>query len=1131
MKKLKKKECTRQTGLLKMFVVLFLMMGMMIPFGCSEQRETMGVIETDTADFIRDHYYEMERTLYVSSSPDNQLAFSDANIVQTASVFYEEQNIRITPKPKLTLTVELSKPRIEVKTIEELPVTVVKHFIQSLTPYRKDLVFGEDGVKVWELSDGQVVTAKWSTRYDGVLVGKDTLATPHVQLSGLDWVSANYSKATQTVENEDPYQMVTKLKATLTPKGTSGQQVNTNVYLEPWYTKVITSEPMVVQKVSYDNSPYVGCPVTAYEIVEEVTTNKSTFTNRYQVNVNFNLSAPELRSQPSLDSLFATTSTGKLAEQRLSEVKNDDGFTIRTMTGSYVSVNTGREHRTAVESSVNFTYQIPVKFESTYGAYTIPAISLKFEEVGFSVTKRSEAKESKTFRSVNHIVPVFGTCTMDDITETVDLIVQVPKPDVVPKDSTYTLTGDGDEYIVDKEVTWSDGKTTHSKYTYQGRHSAKAEPFGEVVTTSLSWNASSLNRATQTKTTEEKKFSDVTKFTAVYETTTWKSEASNGVQNGIFTFKETVPTVTFTDGKVSKTFPTRRYTMNGRGAVVATNFNVVVRQAISYKAYDYNYKTQASFNGGAAEGLVSHGLLLMPADEAGEARYSVSGPTWSGNTGTVKVTKTTPHTYAEDEVMTWTKSLVVGLTNLTDGRLDAENTNFTVDETNSENSNQATDNPWVVNTRVRRFDYVLTNGKVSRTDLTTNVTDGTITFNDGTFQHVFDLKLNVSKNATLGTTTRSGNYNVTPHRLTVTAVNGSKSLSTTGTTSIYVKRDAEVTSHTEMTRVYNDGTVDAEITFTKDDGSTETIKASSTFGHRFAFNFTNTTAQEKVVSKVGHQGNLTIGNATSSSAKQGQWNVTEYRYAPTYVLDNGVTADKLTSGYGYSNYEFVYTDQKFGTIRVPVPQVSLTPKSLNIQDTGTAGGYQNHTAYVVLTGTAQGTEGQFNRDLSVSHILKIKVNEEPQTPHFGKPKSFMVTATYDPTAQVTQRAFCFQWENGVTYAVCPYETMLPNTSDFMYKQGSYQGYNSVAYDKNNATNHWQPARGVDETDAIRWFSNANQQIAAIDKAMTCMIIGWKNIVNGTYALQIPGYTYTMDGYNITVTAPNGQKVTFNSHYE
>lgn len=156
-------------------------------------------------------------------------------------------------------------------------------------------------------------------------------------------------------------------------------------------------------------------------------------------------------------------------------------------------------------------------------------------------------------------------------------------------------------------------------------------------------------------------------------------------------------------------------------------------------------------------------------------------------------------------------------------------------------------------------------------------------------------------------------------------------------------------------------------------------------------------------------------------------------------------------------------------------------------------------------------------------------DKKPASPHLGKPKSVTVTASFDPN-KVTRRVFLFMWEQGVTYAVCDYETVLPQSSDFMYKIDTYSDYNSVGYDKNNNTNHWHPARGVDSSDAIRWYNSGGSLMSAIDKGLSCKVLGWKNIVNGDYALNVPGYTYEIKGYDIIVKAPNGLSATFNSHY-
>ena len=117
--------------------------------------------------------------------------------------------------------------------------------------------------------------------------------------------------------------------------------------------------------------------------------------------------------------------------------------------------------------------------------------------------------------------------------------------------------------------------------------------------------------------------------------------------------------MTFKDGDTTKSFPARKYQITGLGANVASNYNIVVRNQVSYKAYDYDYNATAAFNGGDAETLVSEGLLLIKADETGNPTYKAE-QSWNGNTATLKVIKTTPHSFAEDEVETFTKTFTVG---------------------------------------------------------------------------------------------------------------------------------------------------------------------------------------------------------------------------------------------------------------------------------------------------------------------------------------------------------------------------------------------------------------------------------------------------------------------------------------
>ncbi len=924
-------------------MLIMVAMAMVLPTGCADELKRP-YPTGDTVTIFKDLYWTSERTGFASVSVKDTLVKSDVTFKQTSALFNEKEEVRLSFNPAAYLNVRLSRQRIDVLSKDELPVTLTKEQVLSRTPYKNDTEFGEDIVKSYEFSDGQTATVSYGWRYTGVVVGSDTLAAPHVEITSVTYHKQSVEAFGQKSETEDPYKSILAFTAEYVIKGVSGSEIVSETEMRPWYHKVVTSEATKVLKVDYDGK-YLGCPVSAYELTEKVTTNKSEFTNTYKVDLSMNITAPDLREQPSLDSLFNASSKGKMAEKTFSETKNKDGFTIRTMTGTYVSSNTGKEARTAVESTISFTYETPVKFESEYGSYTIEPLKLKFEEDGFEVTKISEDKDSKLFKSVNSVQGSIGTCLLDVMDEVVNLRVQKGKaPNVTKVDSVYTLRGQGDDYIVDKTIIWSDGSKTSSTYEYKGRHSASAQAFGEKVTTSLNWNESALERVSQSKENEEKKFSATTKFTAVYTTSNWKSNATNGRESGSFSFKETSPVVTFIDGNITKVFPERKYTLTGLGADVASAPNTMVVNGITYNAYAYDYITKVVWNGNNEPDLVSKGFLLMSADTPGTPTY-VPSQTWNGNTTTVTVTKTTPHSHAPSEVETFTKNFTISLGGLTNGKVYADNTSFAATETHNETSSTQNDSPWTVVSYKRNYAYTLSNGVVARNDLRVEVVDAVITFNDGNYQHTFNVRLNVTKGERFGAARSEGDYVVTPHILTVngTTVDG-KQVSSAGTTDIYVKSQA------------------------------------------------------------------------------------------------------------------------------------------------------------------------------------------PEPPHFGKPKGFTVTATYDPTAKVTRRAFVFNWEDGVTYAVCDYETSLPSTGDFMFKADAYAGYNSVGYDKNNGTNHWQPARGSDDSDAIRWYHSNGVLMSGIDKDLTCQVIGWKNVVNGKYALVIPGYTYTINGYNITVKAPNGQTVTFNSHY-
>ena len=1112
-------------------MVLGIMLGTVLHTSCVEEVYVPPVdVPADTVEVIIDRFQKMEKILNVTTSVKDTLVKSDAVFIQDSYLKDEPSEINLNFNPEAYVNISLAEKRIDVASVEKLPVEVTRSYIKSQTPFAEGNMLGKDVVKVFEFSDGQVATVSYGERYYAIINDGDTLAVPHTVINDVVFIDHELELYGEHTELEKPYKLPLIFNVLSCNKGTTNEDKCYSLEMKPWYLKVITIEPTVVEDVDYKGA-YVGCPYEEYRLTETVTTNKGVEVNEYSVPVSFVLKYPSEREQPSRDSLFKAKSVGKLNIEQIAETKNKDGFVLTTHTGTYVSTNTGEENRTSVSSSVVVTAQYPVRFENEYGKFDIPEPVISFEELGFDVVRVSDDETSIKFKSVNSIVGKIDKCALTPVDEVVNLILPKDKaPDVVRIDSTYTKTGGGDEYIIRKSVIWNDGSKDNFTYTYKGRHSFKAVDFGEKITTSLAWNEEELKSVSATKTADKEAFSDETWFEAVYTTTTLEAKASNGTDTGTFGFIKEVPVVTFVDGDVTLVFDERQFAIEDKGADVSSVARTVIRDAITYNAYEYDYVLKVGFDGGAKEDVVSDGLLLVDADEVGDVVYDYS-KYWDGNTVTVKVTKRIPHSHKDDEYFEWTNSFTVSMSKMTDGVVYADNTNFKAKETKSEDSSVSYDNHWTVTTYERDFTYEVSNGVVKREDdLKTTIKDAEITFDNGEFSHTFDVRFDVSYAEKFGNTYRNGYYDVTPHTLTVTGTtDDGKSLSVSGKTEIYVRRAPEVTGHTEKTVVYEDGTVDAFVTITKDDGSSTTFKASDTFGSRFAFNFTNTTAKEKVVSNVNHKATSSVGNATTSKQSKGDWVVTEYRYPYNHKLGNGVAGDDVNSEYGYSNFEFVYNGNGLSNVKIPMPTVQMSNKSLNITDNGLSNGYFNYDAKVVVNGYAKGTEGSCSKDLSVTHILRI-VNNEPEEPHFGKPRNFIVTASFDPTSKVTRRAFVFNWEEGVTYAICDYETMLPTRKDFYYKEDTYKEYNSVSYAKKSGSWYPVPARAVEESDMIAFYDSSNNLLPSITYG-ECMYYGWKNMVNGKYALVIDGYSYTINGYEITVTAPNGETVTFDSHYE
>ncbi len=1095
----------------KLAIASFMMLLTLVFFSCAEEDYVPGEVGPSNFEV---------KFLNVSADVNDTLQKSVSNFSQISYWSSTELDIAYQFDPKAYLTIELSKASINVEDESHLPIKLIDSYVELRDPYTlNDTIIGKDIVEIFKFDDGQIATVKYGYNYQGIRFNDKVVETPHVVIDSITYINHSYEDYGLTTELESTHKIVPEFMVYYTNKAISEGPISNTAILKPWYKKVITEDPLIVNEVTYEGN-FIGCPIESYKVTEFVKTNKGDITNTYNVSLNHKFTGPKERTQPGTNDEFASKSQGNLVEEVFLETKNSDGFTLKTMTGKYTSSNTGKESKTIVESVVDFTYTTPTKLETQYGTHQIEPLKVSFEELGFSVSDKDSTENTVKWTTTNLVQPKLNSCELDVIDEKVVLTRgAIKNPDVVAVDSTYTLSGDDDDYIVDKTIIWSDGTKTSSKYTLKATHSIDAIDFGEVITTSLNWSDSELKLNSTTNKTEEKKFSDKTKFVVVYTTNIHQATATNGTESGQFAFKETSPKVQFVDGSITKEFEVRKFVLTGLGAKLISTPTEIVKNSIAYNAYPYDYTVSYIWNKDEAQEIKSLGKLLKAANVTGDPTYDAK-QTWNGNKTTITVTKTTPNSHADDVVETYEVDYTISLGSLENGKVYAENTSFsTTENLSSETSDETTNGYFTIKSRTRDYNFKISNGKTDRTVQST-LKDAEITFDDGVFQKTFDVSLNLSKSESLGTTTKSGNYFVTPHTLNLRAATiDGKTLTTQGITDIYVQ--------------IPDAKYDVDQSWTGNTTTLKVIKTStgidgSDIVDNYKFNFT-VSLQDLTNGKV-YAENTSFSTTSSTTdeqtkeSKDGYFSLKERnrklnykvsngkvdRNLPTTVKDGTVTFDDGTFSHTFDVSLTLSQTENLGSTTID-GDYEVTPHTLNLEAS-------------TIDGHKLSTQG-------ITDIYVEKPGEEPEPPHLGRPKGFTVTATYDPATKVTRRAFCFNWEDGVTYAVCDYETMLPKQKDFMFKVDSYQNYNSVGYNKNNPSSPWEPARGSDDSDAIRWYSSNGKLISAIDKDISCKAIGWKNSENGSYALVIKGYTYSINGYNITVTAPNGEKVTFNSHHD
>jgi hypothetical protein len=751
----------------------------------------------DSIEVLVEHYSSSLRTLTVSATPKDTLIKSDVNFAHTAVMQYgDEAGMRydLTLNPSAYAYVRQSKDRMDVSSELEIPTTLVKSEVIEDKPFNNGTTLGRDKHVRNTFADGNVDDIYFGYRYLAIISGGDTLATPHIVFNELKLDSIHIEKFGEQTALDKPHKLTHHYSLSFTTKGVSNRETTSTVVMRPWRVKSITDvEQVKTGEPSYQIN-WVGCPITKLNLVQSTPTNKGVVTVTETFDVTFNVTVPEAREQASLDSLFSKTSKGELKYAAIGDtVKHVNGFQSLNYAGGYTSRNKGLENGSNVETTATITASMPVKFSNKWGSVDIKPLEPTFEEGGFVVTSVSQDADYHMFKTVNTIIPHLGDCTMDALDEVVKIKVAKDKAEIWV-DSVFVKKGNGDKYTIDATFYGSKGSKREMTWTYDGRHSASAKNFGEKITSSLNWNASALKDNGTSKENDKKEFTPDTYFEATYTATEKISNASNGAESGVFTFSETHPIVTFVHGETKIEFDERPVVLTAQAPVPAANYNVVVRDGVSYKGYTYNMTAGVVFDGEAEGDVVSQGLLLMVADEVGETSYK-DEYVWNGNVLTATVTKTTPHTFADDEVETYTKAVTVSMGDLSDDKVYAENVNFTVTPSNSEKSDDDKDGVWTITKRVRNYTYTVSNGSASR-QMTNEVVDYVLVFNDGTHSHTFDGKLNVSNADNFGNSYADGDFTVTPLTTTVTAVatgNGAPTLTTKGVTSIYVENKKEIT--------------------------------------------------------------------------------------------------------------------------------------------------------------------------------------------------------------------------------------------------------------------------------------------------------------------------------------------------
>ena len=139
--------------------------------------------------------------------------------------------------PTAYLNVKLAKEHIELSSADEAEVVLVDEKVISDNEVSDGAIRGRDVVKEFTFSDGQVATVSYGWQYEMTVVGNETTAAPHLEVSNFRYIN-------HVVENTGvgTYKATPAFDAILVTKSVSNAETE-SLTLRPWYTMSVIAAP------------------------------------------------------------------------------------------------------------------------------------------------------------------------------------------------------------------------------------------------------------------------------------------------------------------------------------------------------------------------------------------------------------------------------------------------------------------------------------------------------------------------------------------------------------------------------------------------------------------------------------------------------------------------------------------------------------------------------------------------------------------------------------------------------------------------------------------------------------------------------------------------------------------------